>query len=206
MIKLRLQADVVFCLQLRRGGGYYCLFLTVCVGQLKFLIIGGFWVFLWPVLTPDQCDRTGLWSGCRWSHAGRSEMVGRGLHREEGAMGLERLHPALLLLEDHVQLQLEGAWLCHLAGYDLTIIYLALPNRVGAVCLLLRYELDFQLEFQAGALKVSVQCSGFCCLPQVLPLIKVKSFSPGISSLCKLRQFFSAIITPAWSRLQTEVS
>lgn len=62
-----------------------------------------------PVLTPDQCDRTGLWSGCRWSHAGRSEMVGRGLHRQEGAMGLECLHPALLLLEDHVQLQLEGS-------------------------------------------------------------------------------------------------
>lgn len=27
------------------GGGYYCLFLTVCVGQLKFLIIGVFCLF-----------------------------------------------------------------------------------------------------------------------------------------------------------------
>lgn len=45
--------------------------LTVCVGQLKFLITGIFFfflcgfffyllVFLLPALTPDQCDRTGL--------------------------------------------------------------------------------------------------------------------------------------------------
>ena len=42
---LKVRREIVpFCLQLRRGVGYYCLFLTVCVGQLKFLIIGGIFI------------------------------------------------------------------------------------------------------------------------------------------------------------------
>lgn len=75
MIKLRLQADVPFYLLLSTGGGYYCLFLTVCVGQLKMLIIVFFALFcvLLPEdLTPDQWGRSGLWSSCRWSYVGRS--------------------------------------------------------------------------------------------------------------------------------------
>lgn len=163
MIKLRLQADVPFCLKLRREGSCYCQFHTVRVGQLKILITRVFFSICCLLL--PQINVTGLahgvladgvmLAGLRWP--GGHSMV----RRDPWGWGV--LSDLYCCWKVTVPTTRGKHVVRHPTGYNL-------PNS-SRFSKPHGYSVAFQLWCLSGALKGSVQCLGFCCLPQVPPLI-----------------------------------
>lgn len=97
---------------------------------------------------------------------------------------------------------------CHLTGCDLTNLscfYTPHGYRVPPA----GYSTDISgsSSYRAclGLQRAPFIAPGICCLSSPSSNLKLKTFSPGISSLCMLRQLL-AVITPAWYLFQTNIT